>query len=325
MTLPDFIDDLGHGVYAVDTGFVRPRFDASYLLVQSGRAAFIDTGPNLAVPRLLQALAALGLATDAVDWVIPTHVHLDHAGGAGLLMQQLPQARLAVHPRGARHMIDPTALYEGALAVYGPVEMERAYGRLVPVPAERVLATHEGLRLNLADRVLEFIDLPGHARHHHGIWDEASRCWFTGDTFGMAYGELTNDNGPFILASHPPSQFEPVVLQASLQRLMQRQPAGMCLTHYGRVGGGDVLPRLAAQLHAQIDAVVALGRAVQASSPAGAAHEDRLAQGLSDLYAQWLQAHGCADPAAALALLETDIRLNAQGLAHWLSRQMDKA
>ncbi|EHR70460.1 Zn-dependent hydrolase, glyoxylase [Burkholderiales bacterium JOSHI_001] len=325
MSLPDFIDDLGHGVFAVDTGFVRTRFDASYLLVQAGRAAFIDTGTNHAVPRLLQALAALGLAPDAVDWVVPTHVHLDHAGGAGLLMQHLPRARLAVHPRGARHMIDPSALYEGALAVYGPAEMERAYGRLVPVAPERVRATHEGLRLSLADRALEFIDLPGHARHHHGIWDATSRCWFTGDSFGVGYGELANHNGPFILASHPPSQFEPAVLQASIQRLMQRGPDGMCLTHYGRVGGAGQLARLAAQLHAQIDAVVALGQAVRACCPAGPQREQQLAQGLCTLYGQWLQAHDCADLPGGLALLATDIRLNAQGLAHWLSRIDDKA
>ena len=110
--LPDFLDDLGHGIYAIDTGFQRPRFDAAYLVVEAGRAAFIDTGTNHAVPRLLAALDALGLAREAVDWVIPTHVHLDHAGGVGLLMQGLPEARLLVHPRGARHLIDPTALVD---------------------------------------------------------------------------------------------------------------------------------------------------------------------------------------------------------------------
>ena len=93
--------------------FMRPRFDAAYLVVHNGRAAFIDTGTNHAVPRLLAALDALGLARDAVDYVIPTHVHLDHAGGAGLLMSHLPCATMVVHPRGARHMIDPTALYAG--------------------------------------------------------------------------------------------------------------------------------------------------------------------------------------------------------------------
>jgi glyoxylase-like metal-dependent hydrolase (beta-lactamase superfamily II) len=318
MPLPDFVDDLGHGIYAVDTGFVRPRFDAAYLVVERGRAAFIDTGTRHAVPRLLQALDALGLAPDAVDWVIPTHVHLDHAGGAGTLMQQLPRARLAVHPRGARHMIDPSALYEGALAVYGEAEMARAYGRLDPVPAERVLATQDGQALDLAGRPLHVIDLPGHARHHHGIWDAVSRCWFTGDTFGMSYGELATGQGPFLLASHPPSQFEPEALKASITRLLQWQPEGMCLTHYGRVGGAGRLPALAQRLHGQIDAMVALGRRELAL---GTATEARLLEGVAALYRHWLQVHGVTDTDAALALLEVDIRLNAQGLAGWAARK----
>ena len=124
MALP-FVQTLAHGVHVIDTGFHRPLFDASYLIVENGRAAFVDTGTNFAVPRLLAALGDLGLGLDAVDFVIPTHVHLDHAGGAGLLMQSLPNARMLVHPRGARHMIDPQALYAGALAVYGQAAMDR--------------------------------------------------------------------------------------------------------------------------------------------------------------------------------------------------------
>ena len=110
MDASSFVEPLGDGVYTIDTGFHRPRFDAAYLLVDSGRAAFIDTGTNFAVPRLLAALAFVGLEPDDVDWVIPTHVHLDHAGGAGALMQRLPRAQMAVHPSGAAHMIDPAVL-----------------------------------------------------------------------------------------------------------------------------------------------------------------------------------------------------------------------
>src|SRR6218665_2062654 len=165
----DFLEDLGQGIYAIDTGFQRPRFDAAYLMVENGRAAFIDTGTNHAVPRLLAALEALGLGPDQVDWVIPTHVHLDHAGGVGLLMQSLPSAQVLVHPRGLRHLVDPTALYQGALAVYGEAEMQRSYGHLVGVPAERIAASHDGQTLSLAGRELLLLDTPGHARHHHCV------------------------------------------------------------------------------------------------------------------------------------------------------------
>src|ERR1700739_2885614 len=114
--------DFEHGISAIDTGFYRPRFDASHLIVEYGRAAFFDVGTNYSIPRLLDALREKGLGVDAVDRVILTHVHLDHAGGAGLLMQQLPNARAVLHPRGAPHMIDPGKLIAGATAVYGADE-----------------------------------------------------------------------------------------------------------------------------------------------------------------------------------------------------------
>ena len=149
--LPAFVLDLGHGIHAVDTAFQREHFDAAYLLVHGGRAAFIDTGTNHAVPRLMAALAALGLQPSAVEWVIPTHVHLDHAGGVGLLLQQLPQARVLVHPRGARHLVRPEALWQGATAVYGAEEMARSYGQLLPVAAERVVTSTDGMTVELAN------------------------------------------------------------------------------------------------------------------------------------------------------------------------------
>src|SRR5882762_4874786 len=143
-----FVQTLDHGIHVIDTGFHRPLFDASFLIIERGRAAFVDTGTNHSVPRLLAALAAAGLAPDAVDFVIATHVHLDHAGGVGLLMRRLPAARLVVHPRGARHLIDPTQLMASALAVYGQEELARSYGDVVGVDAGRVIVTHDGMTLD---------------------------------------------------------------------------------------------------------------------------------------------------------------------------------
>ena len=312
--MPTWLQDLGGGVHAVDTGFQRDDFDAAYLLVQGGRAAFVDTGTNFAVPRLLAALDHLGLARDAVDYVIPTHVHLDHAGGCGLLMQQLPSARLVVHPRGARHMIDPGALYEGALAVYGQDEMDRSYGTLVPVAADRVLTTADGLQIELAGRALVFADTPGHARHHHCIWDAATRGWFTGDTFGLSYREFDTDNSPWLIPTSTPVQFDPVALRASVARLLERQPACMYLTHYGRIA--DV-PAQAAHMLGLLERMVQLGEA----SRALADRHEALKNGLMAMYLESLAAHGCAlAPQQVERLLAIDIELNAQGLAVWLDR-----
>jgi glyoxylase-like metal-dependent hydrolase (beta-lactamase superfamily II) len=311
--LSAFIQPLGDGLYVIDTGFHRPLFDASFLMVEGGRAAFIDTGTNFAVPRLLQALADLGLQPDAVDYVIPTHVHLDHAGGVGLLMQHLPQATLLVHPRGARHMIDPSALYEGALAVYGAEEMQRAYGTLIGVPEQRVRSTSDGLVVGLAGRPLKFIDTPGHAKHHHCIWDERTRGWFTGDTFGLSYRDFDTAKGAWLLPTSTPVQFEPEALRLSVQRLLAAEPQCMYLTHYGRVR--DV-QRLAGLLMEQLDGMVALAQRLRTAPDRHAA----LKAAMHELFEAQLQRHGVADVAAGLELLSLDIELNAQGLAVWLDR-----
>ena len=303
-----------HGIHTIDTGYVRPRFDAAYLVVEQGRGAFVDCGTNHSVPVLLAALDAAGLAPADVDWVILTHVHLDHAGGAGTLMRQLPHARLVAHPRAAPHMIDPARLVAGATAVYGEELFARHYGELVPVPAERVVVAADGHEVDLAGRTQRCSDTPGHARHHLCTWDARSRSWFTGDTFGLSYRELDSAHGAFILPTSSPVQFEPGAMQASIARMLAEAPQAMYLTHYGRV---DDVARLGAELHAQIDTMVAMAR----SCEPGPGRHDALVAALSGYYLGRARAHACTlDDAAVLRLLEMDIELNAQGLEIWLDR-----
>jgi len=315
IALPSFVDACGLGIYAIDTGFQRPHFDAAYLLVHGGRAAFIDTGTNHAVPRLLAALDALGIAREAVDHVIPTHVHLDHAGGAGALMRELPRATLVVHPRGERHMVDPSRLYRSALAVYGQEEMDRSYGTLLGVDASRVETTHDGMVLEIGGRPLLFADTPGHARHHHCLWDATSRGWFTGDTFGLSYRDFDNANGEaYVLPTSTPVQFDPPALRASVARLLSFEPQCMYLTHYGRVG--DV-KRLAAMLLEQLDAMVQIAQRLRDAPERHAA----LCTALRALYTDRIKAHGSMLSNARIhELLAMDVELNAQGIAVWLDR-----
>lgn len=302
------------GIHTIDTAFQRDHFDAAYLIVHNGRGAFVDCGTSHSVPRLLAAVAQAGLQPADIDWLILTHVHLDHAGGAGALMRELPNARLVVHPRGAAHMIDPARLVAGATAVYGEAEIARSYGQILPVPAARVVVAEDGHRVSLAGRELLCVDTPGHARHHHCIWDAASRSWFTGDTFGLSYRELDSDAGAFIIPTSSPVQFEPEALHASIERLMARAPVAMYLTHYGRV---ENPARLAAELHAQIDAMVAIARRCDGLPD----RHDVLVAALGALYVARLRLQGNAlDEAQVLRVLAMDIELNAQGLACWLDR-----
>ncbi|MGJ7904313.1 MBL fold metallo-hydrolase [Lysobacter sp. 1R34A] len=304
------------GIVTIDTGFQRPIFDAAYLVVDSGRGAFIDCGTQHSIPALLAALPPQGLTPADVDWLILTHVHLDHAGGAGALMRQLPNARLVVHPRGAPHMIDPARLVAGATAVYGEAEMARSYGEIAPVAAERVVIARDGHIVELGGRPLLCVDTPGHARHHLCVWDERSRSWFTGDTFGLSYREFDSARGPFVIPTSSPVQFEPEPLKASIRMLLASDPEAMYLTHYGRVG--DV-QRLGAELIEQIDAMVRIGCDAQA---AGGDRHARMKAALEALYTERARAHGSPlSEAQVHASLAVDIELNAQGLGVWLDRQ----
>lgn len=315
MPLPDYLEPLSQGLFAIDTGFHRPRFDAAFLIVDGGRAAFVDTGTNHAVPRLLGALDALGLPRDAVDWVIPTHVHLDHAGGCGLLLTHLPKARLLVHPRGAPHLIDPTRLFASATAVYGAQEMQRSYGTVIPIPDGRVSTSHDGQDVQVGQRRLHLLHTPGHARHHHCIWDASSRGWFTGDTFGLSYREMDEAGRPFILPTSTPTQFDPPVLKHSIARLLASDPVCMYLTHYSVVHEPR---RLAEQLLEQLDRMVELALA----APTTNERHHWLMQRFGQLYVSRLRDHGNRWPEEdILSALSMDIELNAQGIAVWLDRQ----
>jgi len=315
--LPAWLSEAGGGVWQIDTAFHRDDFDAAWLVVHAGRALFIDTGTHFALPRLLRALDTLGLARSAVDWVIPTHVHLDHAGGVGSLLRELPQARALVHPRGQRHLVDPSALWAGATAVYGDDEMARSYGVVHPVPAERVATSHDGQRLDWAGRGLELIDTPGHARHHHCIWDPLTQGWFTGDTFGLSYREFDTDQGAWIVPTSTPVQFEPEALRASIERLLARSPQCLYLTHFGRVEG---VPRLGQMLLALLADMVALGESQRGQADPAFRHE-ALKRGQREIFVRSLRDHGVALPEERMAeLLAMDIELNAQGMAVWLDR-----
>ncbi len=319
-SLPAYLEALGPGLYAVDTAFQRDHFDAAFLVVDGGRAAFIDTGTRHALPRLLGALEALGLPREAVDWVIPTHVHLDHAGGVGPLMAALPSATMLVHPRGLRHMVDPSALWAGALAVYGEEEMRRSYGELVGVPESRAQASSDEQRIAVGARTLRLIDTPGHARHHHCLWDEDSGGWFTGDTFGLSYREFDDpERGAWILPTSTPVQFEPDALRDSIRRMMATRPSRMYLTHYSAVGRDAAeVERLATLLLSQIDEMVAIASGLKDAPDRHAA----LKRELLAMFQRRVREHlgDRMAPTRVAALLAMDVELNAQGLGVWLDR-----
>lgn len=316
MRLSATLQPLGFGIFALDSGYVRPFFDAIHVVLEAGRAAIIDTGTRHALPRVLQTLAALGLEPADVDFVILTHVHLDHAGGAGALMAALPQARLVVHPRGVRHMVDPSKLWQATCEVYGRQEAERMYGAIEPIAAERVIEATDLLSVKLAGRELLCIDTPGHARHHIVIRDEASGWIFTGDTFGISYREFDVDGRAFAFPSSTPVQFDPQALIKSIDRMLALEPSAILLTHYSIVH--DV-PRLGQTVKRLTERYAEIGLA---HAHAGAHRATRIRADLQQLLVSELQAHGVTlNEAEIVSLLSLDLPLNADGIVSWLDAQ----
>lgn len=227
--------ELTHGITVVDAEYGTSGVAALYLMQQGEQVAIIETGTNHSVPLILEVLESKGLGFDNVRYVIPTHVHLDHAGGAGELMHQCKNAELVIHPFGAAHMIDPSRLEAGTIAVYGEDKFRELYGSIRPIDAERVIQATDGFTLALNGRELEFLDTPGHARHHFCVVDKTSQGIFTGDTFGLCYPQLTTAGGPFAFATTTPVQFDPDALLLSIARLMTYKPKSMYLTHFGAI------------------------------------------------------------------------------------------
>jgi glyoxylase-like metal-dependent hydrolase (beta-lactamase superfamily II) len=310
------LTEFDHGITAIDTGYVRPRFDASHLIVRGGRAAFVDTGTTHSVSILLDALEAKNIDRGDVDYVFLTHVHLDHAGGAGALSQVLPNAKVLVHPRGARHIIDPAKLVAGTKTVYGEKRFNELYGDIPPVPAGRVVEVKDGEVAHLNGSILELIHTPGHALHHYSIVDHDSNSIFTGDTFGVSYRVFDTENGAFIMPTTTPVHFDPDQAHTSIQRIMSYRPQAVFVTHYSRVAE---LERLAADMHRRLDTFVAIAK--RCDDNEGDARIGCIKQGMHKYLVAELDQHGCnLDQEVRDKWLTMDIDLNAQGLVVWLNR-----
>ena len=305
---------MANSIVTVDAHYLGEQIAASHLLVDRGRAAFIDCGLSSSVPRLAAALTKAGLRPEHVDWICPTHVHLDHAGGAGQLMRLCPNATCVAHPRGARHLIDPDKLIAGSVAVYGEARFKEIYGEILKIDAERVRVVADGDRLELGRRELEFIHTEGHAKHHYCVIDHSANAIFSGDTLGLAYPRFAGPAGPFIFATTTPIQFDPDAWFKSLDRIEASGLDCAYLTHFGRVTDMASLFR---QLRQSLTDFVALARKLERAA-------DRTAEMQSALFrllCRRLDEHGDTHSEdERRQLLAMDVELNVMGLEGWLER-----
>ena len=304
-------ENLDQGVYCIDAQYTANDVACFYCVVEGDEVAIIETGTSKSVPTLLKLLAELSIKHEQVKYVIPTHVHLDHAGGVGTMMQTFPNAELLVHPSGAKHMIDPSQLIKATIDVYGEQAYKNLYGEIPPVDAGRVISAEHESVVNLNGRQLLLIHTPGHAYHHLCVVDETSKGIFTGDTFGLAYQNLFYQQKRIVIPTTTPTQFDQAALHASIDLLMSYAPEKMYMTHF------NMLPDPASvvdQLKDWIDKFVDLTVKV---NPASSTDVSELITQMGEMLASAYD----LDTDIIENQLANDIKLNAQGLAYWYQKQ----
>ncbi len=308
----DPVTDYGSGITCIDAQYVRPGLACFYLVEEAGEYAVIETGTSHSAQYLLDCLSEWGIDPAQVRYVVPTHVHLDHAGGVGVLMQGCANATLLIHPRGARHMAQPQKLDESTRGVYGDAVFDELYGEIPAVDERRIEALEDGAQFALAGRQFTVRHTRGHANHHFCIWDEMTRGWFTGDMFGVCYPWWRFGDEAFVLPATTPTQFDPEAFLDSLALLDDYRPQYMYLTHFGRIDyTGSKREGLAQQVLRYRDLALA-----HRDTP-GDLQEALTRDGLERL----AQFDTGADVEKHRQWLGFDMPLNAQGLQVWLAAQ----
>jgi glyoxylase-like metal-dependent hydrolase (beta-lactamase superfamily II) len=226
--------EVAPGITAIDTFYGgRERYTAAYLL-EADEPAIVETGPTTSVEPVVAGLERLGVAPEDLAHIVVTHIHLDHAGGVGILSERFPRATVWVHERGAPHLVDPTKLVASATMIYGEDGMARLFGEVRPVAAERVRALADGDRIELGGRVLGATATPGHAKHQVALLDSTTGAVFTGDALGIHPPDL-----PALRPATPPPDYDLELAVDSIERIRALAGDLLLFSHFGPVGEVD--------------------------------------------------------------------------------------
>jgi glyoxylase-like metal-dependent hydrolase (beta-lactamase superfamily II) len=312
--------DLGHNISLIDLFDLGVAERTGTYVLHEEELAIIETGPSPSVPYLLKGLEALHIDPADIRYIIVTHIHLDHAGGAGVLLEKCPNALVVVHPKGKRHLADPSRLIQGAKAVYGE-KFDKLFSPVVPVPEDRLIVKEDGDTLTLgSERTLTFLDTPGHANHHFSIYDSRSRGVFTGDTIGVFYPQLLKDGLEYCLPSTSPNQFRPETMLQSAERLEQLQPERIYFGHFGVLEN----PRAAfEQLRFWLPKFVEAGEKVIAKTPEASVQEKAEAV-FCKLYEEvsaFLKERNISPTSEAYDIIRLDLQVCSMGIVDYLQKR----
>ncbi len=230
--MPPILHRLTENITAIDLQFQgRPEVIASYLFYDGNEAALIETGPTTTVETLIEGVQAAGVPLEALRQLIVTHIHLDHAGAAGVLVRRFPWLRVYVHPVGAPHLADPSKLLASAKRLYGD-KLDSLWGPVAPILSEKIIVVEDNDQIKIPGTNLTAFDTPGHARHHHAYLDMHSGLLFTGDVAGVRMPGVR-----YVRPPTPPPELDLDAWRASIARLRVVDASGLCLTHFGLFRG----------------------------------------------------------------------------------------
>lgn len=307
------------GVKVLDCDYLHPMLAASFLMMEGEEAVIVETNTNRATEHILASLSEEGLSPADVRYIIITHVHLDHAGGTGELMRLCPDAVLLTHPRGERHMVDPTRLIESSKQVYGIERYHELYGDILPVPPDRVKTMEDGETLTWQNRTLTFLHTPGHAKHHMVIHDSRSRGVFTGDAFGISYPRFPGST-PMVYPATTPTDFDPRQYEQSMDKILAMNPDRLYLTHFGEKTNIREMSEILKTDLQKFESVLALG-----------AESEKNDEELFEFFVRWMteyyiggfeKKYGLLSDEAK-AHIQMDLELNSHGLAYAVKKMRE--
>jgi glyoxylase-like metal-dependent hydrolase (beta-lactamase superfamily II) len=305
------IKEFENNIFQVDLLHMdRPELSAAYI-IKGNPTCLIETGASCSVPILLKSFEELQIKKEEIQYVIVTHIHLDHSGGAGLLMKELPNAKLIVHPKGAKHLIDPAKLIASAKEVYGEL-FHRLFDPIVAIPEERLIIADDGFQLPIGEpRTLTFLNSPGHAYHHFAVYDNLAKGLFSGDSAGICYPIFKRRGETFCFPSSSPTQFDPEAMLHTIQRFQGLDLKNIFVTHFGMQDKPQLfLEKMKERVH---DYVEIAEKAVNTQpNPTWETVKDLL----ENYYEKELKAIGIYMDDEIRDTLAIDLELNAKGLLH---------
>ncbi|WP_210366351.1 MBL fold metallo-hydrolase [Bacillus sp. REN3] len=311
---------LSEKVFLIDDFDLKlPERTGTYVLFEE-KITLVETSASPSIPYILDGLDSLAISPEDVEYIIVTHIHLDHAGGAGLILEYCPNAKIVVHPKGARHLANPSRLIQGARAVYGD-KFDELFKPIIPVPEEKIMIKEDGDILTIGENTtLQFLDTPGHANHHFSVYHPPTKGIFTGDTAGIFYPQLYRQGIEFYLPTTSPNQFDPGEMMGSISRFKH---LGIERIYFGHYGMSENPVEAFSQVENWLRTFLVEAESVIKSQTDRADQAGTIAGRLYDKIKLQLIEKGIKEDDPIFELLQLDVNVSAMGLADYFRKQQE--